>query len=317
MSNGQLNEPQARVFISCGQAKESDEASVASRIASRLQELGFDPYVAVQEQTLRGLKENIFGQLSNSEYFIFVDFKRERLASMEPHVHRGSLFSHQELAVASFLDIPVLALQELGVKQDDGILRFLQANAIPFTDRHLLPNVIADKVQERGWNPRWRNELVLVRESGQFSDANRVEYLQGQQRFFPGRFFHIDVRNLHRNKTAANCYVYLEKATNLDTSVDVPVRAVEFKWAGYILPNAHIPPGTARRFDAFWISHDLPTKLRFNVYSDATDYIPSIEGEGRYELSYLVLADNFSASRRSFILTLSRSLNLTSLESRA
>jgi hypothetical protein len=308
-----LSELRARVFISCGQAKETDEVQVASGIASRLQELGFDPYVAVQEQTLRGIKENIFGQLSNSEYFIFVDFKRDRLGSTKPPLHRGSLFSHQELAIASFLDIPVLAMQESGVKQDDGILHFLQANAISFTDRHLLPNVIADKVQERGWDPRWRNQLILELEPAQFSDANRVEYSQGQQRYFPGRFFHIDVRNLHRDKTATNCYAYMERAINLDTSTEIPVRAVEFKWAGYILPNANIPPATARRFDAFWIAHDLPTKMQFNVYSDATDYIPAIEGEGQYELSYLILADNFPPSRRSFILTLSKSLALTRL----
>ena len=55
--------PRARVFISCGQSKKSDEAQVASEIGARLRELGFDPYIAVAEQTLRGLKENVFEQL--------------------------------------------------------------------------------------------------------------------------------------------------------------------------------------------------------------------------------------------------------------
>src|SRR6266566_4900583 len=139
----------ARVFISCGQSKHSDEVETAQKISRRLQELGFDPYIAVEEQTLRGLKENIFSQIENSEYFVFVDFKREQLVSNDPPMHRGSLFSHQELALASFLDIPVLAFQETRVRPSDGILRFLQANCIPFTDRHLLANVIADAVQER------------------------------------------------------------------------------------------------------------------------------------------------------------------------
>src|SRR5438552_11625918 len=151
----------ARVFISCGQSKHSDEVETAQKIARRLQELGFDPYIAVEEQTLRGLKENIFSQLEKSEYFVFVDFKREQLAGSDPPVHRGSLFSHQELALASFVDIPVLAFQEKGVRPHDGILRFLQANCTPFTDRHLLPNVIADAVQERNWNSNFRNDLVL------------------------------------------------------------------------------------------------------------------------------------------------------------
>ena len=123
-----------------------DEIQVANGIAARLEKLGFDPYIAVAEQTLRGLRENIFEQLRKSEYFLFVDFKRELLVSMESQVCRGSLFSHQELAIASFLNIDVLAFQEKGVKQTDGLLQFLQTNCISFTDKHTLPSVVADNV---------------------------------------------------------------------------------------------------------------------------------------------------------------------------
>jgi cobalamin biosynthesis protein CbiG len=115
----------ARVFISCGQRKNTDEVEIAEKIRELLELKGFDPYVAVREQTLRGLKENIFKQLSSSEYFLFIDFKREQFKGES--VYRGSLFSHQELAVASFLeDIELMAFRENGVKSDDGILRFLQ-----------------------------------------------------------------------------------------------------------------------------------------------------------------------------------------------
>ena len=81
MKNSVEQTPRARVFISCGQNKNSDELETALRIRDRLSELGFDPYVAVEEQTLRGLKENIFPRLRDSEYFVFVDFKRERLVA--------------------------------------------------------------------------------------------------------------------------------------------------------------------------------------------------------------------------------------------
>jgi hypothetical protein len=301
--------PRARVFISCGQSRHSDEVATASDLAARLRELGFDPYIAVQEQTLRGIKENIFEQLSKSEYFIFVDFKREQLVVSGPLTCRGSLFSHQELALASYLDIPLLAFQESGVKRDDGILRFLQANATEFTDRHLLSSVIADQVRRRDWDPGWRNEIVLERDAAQHGDAQFF----GTQDF--GRFFHIAVRNRHRHKTATNCYVYLEKATKLDPFTEIPLNAAEFKWAGYVQPNAHIPPGTARRFDAFYIRHDLPSRLQFNVFADSTEFIPRIEGEGRYELRYLVVSDNFPPTRGSFVVELGRLLDSTTLKS--
>src|SRR5262245_9119823 len=127
----------AQVFISCGQNDDTGEVVAAQAIAESLSSLGFNPYIAVQEQSLRGLTDNIFRQLADSEYVVFVDFKRERFENSTKH--RGSLFSHQELAVAAFLRLDVLAFQEEGVRQLDGMIRFLQTNAFPFGDRASLP----------------------------------------------------------------------------------------------------------------------------------------------------------------------------------
>ena len=48
----------ARIFISCGQDKDTDEARIASAIKIKTKSLGFDPYVAIDVQTLQGLKES-------------------------------------------------------------------------------------------------------------------------------------------------------------------------------------------------------------------------------------------------------------------
>jgi hypothetical protein len=239
---------------------------------------------------------------------VFVDFKREQLATSTPTIHRGSLFSHQELALASYLDIPLIAFQEDGVKTDDGILRFLQANATPFTDRHLLPSVIADEIQRRGWNSAWRNELCLERDDSQHVDA-RLGNTQ-----LVGRFFHVSVSNANRHQTAKNCYVYLEKVTKIDPVATIPVQAVEFKWAGYTLPNAHISPLSSRRFDALWIPHDEPAQVQFSTYTDSTEFVPCLQGFGRYELHYAVVADNFPTARLPVILDLNASLDRTTLK---
>jgi hypothetical protein len=301
----------ARVFISCGQAKDSDELDTAHKIRDRLQQQGFEPYVAVEQQTLRGLKENIFQQIQNSEYFVFVDFKREELvphykigANPSPNQeHRGSLFSHQELALASFLDLELIAFQEKGVKPDDGILRFLQANATPFTDRNTLPNVIADEVTRRQWNPHSRNELVL-----QSCSQTRDSELH--------RFFYVQVHNLHHHKTATNCYAYLERAIRLgQATADIPCESVELKWEGRTLANAHIHPDKQRRFDALFVSLHEPAKVGFAVFSDAPSiFVPPINQAGEYELHYAVVSDNFPIARRSFLLNLSEAHHLTKLE---
>jgi len=127
------------------------------------------------------------------------------------------------------------------------------------------------------------------------------------------RFFHIDVRNRHRRKMARNCYVYLERATTAEPPLVIPVRAAEIKWEGYTLPSAHIPPGNIRRFDGFYIFHDDPTRLHFQIFTDSTAFIPNIQGEGKYELDYSVVADGFPTARGSFQLYLGRSLNSTTL----
>jgi hypothetical protein len=62
--------------------------------------MGFEPYVAVNEQSLGAINDNISRRLVDTEYFIFIDFKIEKL---ENGSYRGSLFSRQELAIATFL----------------------------------------------------------------------------------------------------------------------------------------------------------------------------------------------------------------------
>jgi len=207
----------------------------------------------------------------------------------------------------------VLPFQEIGVKQMDGIMSFLQANATPFTDRSLLASVIADKVNQRRWAPHWRNELELSRDPTQFGDADREEQTAEGRRQYKGRFFHIDVRNRHFDKAATNCYVYLSRVCNLGTAQEIPLKTIEFKWAGYMLPNAHILPNQSRRFDAFWIAHRNPGQLEFNVFSDSTEYVPRIGAEGRYRLDYVVVSDNFPPARGTFTLNLSDSLDRTTL----
>jgi hypothetical protein len=52
------------------------EVDIARAVAEKLRQLGLEPWIASEEQTLDGVKEHIFETLANSEYLIFVDFKR-------------------------------------------------------------------------------------------------------------------------------------------------------------------------------------------------------------------------------------------------
>jgi hypothetical protein len=163
----------ARIFLSCGQQKGSNEIKIAKAVSRNLERQGFATYIAVEEQTLEGITDNIFKKLEESEYFIFIDFRREPLGGLNKGkpVYRGGLFSQQELAVATFLKKPVIAFQETDIKSLDGILQFVQANSFTFETRQFLPTEISRAVRKKRWNPNWRNQLVIDRIPTEHEDA--------------------------------------------------------------------------------------------------------------------------------------------------
>jgi len=313
------NQIRARVFISCGQQKDSDETKIAQDIADKLTEMDFDPYIAITEQTLKGVKENIFRRLSESEYLVFIDFKRDGLCQIENEKlkdigeHRGSLFSNQELAIATYLDIDCIAFQEKGVRGLDGILRFIQANCTTFVSRDSLPDQIAEKVQEKvkkgEWNPNWRNEIRLERDSAQLEDVGRFA-----NQYRPSRWFHIGVENLHRKKMARNCVVYLEKIHDLQTGeVRIP-ELVEFKWKGIVSASVTIPPKQSRYLDALYTFHDSPTTIYLGINRTLVDFsgyadLYTISGCGNYELTYVSFSEDFSPARKRFSLQVGGNLD--------
>jgi len=296
-----MNE-KSRVFISCGQRKDTEEIAIARQIADKLEEMDFEPYIAVGEQTLRGAKENIFKRLEESEYFLFIDFKRERLFKTNEEFvdtgdHRGSLFSHQELGIATFLNYEVLAFQEEGVKKDDGVLRFIQANCIPFSERRHLPSIVAKKVRERKWDPTWRNELVLKRDKKDFEDANNRGVL--------GRYYHIKVSNNHKDKIARNCVAYVERIKNLKNGDTKVLELVELKWKGIRTVGVSIAPKSFRYLDAFHINYSNPTTVNLGLNPfiiDWTVYLHDYQiiGLGDYEIDYVVFSEDFSPARARF-----------------
>lgn len=284
----------ARVFISCGQSNQNDEIDLARRIGRLLESLGYDPYVAVAEQTLRGVKENIFARLAESEYFLFVDFKRELLPNGN---HRGSLFSHQEISIAAFLDKPLIAFQEQGV-QLEGVLAFVQGNCTSFSNRdELLPSIAARVSKD--WQAEWRDKVTISRDPKQSAEAFHAHPSFPRGR--PVRYFHLEVKNEHLSKTAFSSYAYLERIVDLKTGKPVDLKLVEFKWRGVAFPNVVIPFNSSRELDAFFVYHDTPEQLRLGAFTDSPEHVNALR-PGDYELTFVVHSENFRVSRSSFLL---------------
>jgi hypothetical protein len=283
----------ARVFVSCGQNKDSDEPQIADNVAKVLDELGFDPYVAVRERTLRGVIQNIFSRLAESEYFLLIDFKRDLLASSDEH--RGSPFCHQELALATYLEKRVLVFQEQGVRKFDGIIQFLQANAIPFTNRFDVLMFVRKAVLEEKWNANWRDELTLSRLTDQHADELHP---QG-----PVRYWHIAATNNNPYKTAFGCYAYLRSLVRVYPNPEtISFEVVENKWRGISFLSAIIPPKKSREFDAFMLYANAPRRLIGGTHTDSPRHQLVVFEPGNYLLCYSVYSETFAEAKNFFTL---------------
>lgn len=285
----------ARIFISCGQ-RDDNEVEIANQLEMKLKKLDFEPYLAIEQHSLSGFTENILPQLEKSEYYLMIDFKRERIKDNE---FRGSLFTHQELAIATFLKKEhILVFQEIGVRERDGIMKFIQCNPISFSERNTLIELILENIRDENWHPNWRNELEMVR-------ANNELPFISETFFGPTTWYHIKVNNNHDKKIASNCVAYLLLIRNLDSNVETIPELVEFKWKGVITQSVTIPPGQFRYLDAFSIIHDSQNivYLSFNrLLTDTNVFLPSYTlcGPSNYQLEFVIYSTEFQPIRKQF-----------------
>ena len=71
--------PAAKIFLSCGQREASPEIECAKKIKEELKAIGFEVFLAIEVQTAQALTDRIYQELESSDYFIFIDFKREAI----------------------------------------------------------------------------------------------------------------------------------------------------------------------------------------------------------------------------------------------
>jgi hypothetical protein len=303
----------AQIFLSCGQNPDYDEPRFVQLIKDKIISLGFDePYVAVHKQSPRSIRENVFRQMQESDYFIWIDFKREEIKDTAGNmILRGSLFTNQELALASFIEMEIMLFQEEGV-QRDGMLNAIQGNATSFSDRNNLPNLIEDEIKRREWTTQTRNTLAL---SVYPHSDRRLDQIEADGRF--SRPFHIQVENLHHRKDARNCFAYLDEVVDLNSnrniSKDEKWETVEFKWARTRLASVRIAPRPFHRnFDAVWLFENRERKIEMGFFNpivpSPTDYFPHQLRPGRYRLTFIVVSDNFVPVRKSFIFEFGQTL---------
>jgi hypothetical protein len=328
-------EPRARVFISCGQRPELGELALARRVKAAIEEeefsgRHFDPYIAKDDQALVGAKENLFAKLDQFEYYLFIDFKRERIErwcetcseglrppKRLPHRHRGSLFTHQELALASFFGLDALIFTEEGVDTKDGVLNYLQSNRElhMFKSREDLPEKVLEairtKVQRREWRVSWRRGFSLSRNSAEFTDALFQAALRA-------RYYHFSAVNDHWQVVASDCRAFLESWARVGTDSENTMHRpppTELKFRGVVSDSVSIAPGPlqAREVDALYIFDDHPTVAfiginPFIVDSGEVRQKYTIEGPGEFDLKFRLQSRELPPASLTLRLVLGKTL---------
>ena len=284
----------ARVFLSCGQSTPSERKAAGELARILRDEYGYEVYVATEQVSFEGVKEAIFPQLAEAEYFLFVDFPREKFQS---GFCRGSPFSHQELAVAAFLETPYIGFRQKSVRRE-GLSQFLMSNVPEFGSEIELPSLLRSELARRSdWDPAWRKRLKIHRpDPGEGDDMVTTRFTNRGPTNLPVRFFHLTVTNLHRDKMALDCTAYVESIREAQTGAEIAFRPAEIKWAGTTLPTVPIPAGKSRDIDACRIWNDLPETIDFVSLSDSGKHMAPIAGQA-IDVVYLVVSANFPLAR--------------------
>jgi hypothetical protein len=301
----------ARVFVSCGQ-RDSEERRIAGEVRDAIRDLGFAPYLAVVVHSSQSLTEGIYGHLRTAEYFLFIDFKRERLGWFDGF--RGSLFSNQELGIASFIGLESLFFVERAIRPRDGILGAIQGNAIPFVDRRALPAEVTRSIQEARWEPTARRELRVEPLPAAPSRANISAAPNPPVIVW---YWQFRLRNLHTRILATDCRI--QSIGLRGPSAPGRSDSLEIKFAGVTWPTVALPPDSTREFDALVVPDNDPSSAVLGVlnpgYVDSARMIAdhTVHGPGDYEADFLVLSREFRPIRGTMTFHLGKTISDVSL----
>lgn len=188
-------------------------------------------------------------------------------------------------------------------------MKFIQTNCIRFSNRNSLPGLVEKEIKNKHWNPKWRDELILL-SSNEYGVEETIDNKKVQ-------YYHVQVKNLNPYKSALNCYVFLESIMDVANSRNISFETVEYKWRGVSFPNVVITSNSSRYFDTFIIQHENPNVARSSNFSDGSQHhMQTLTGPGDFELTFKVISENFRPAIGSFTLHLDNHIKKVTLKNK-
>ena len=174
------------VFLSCGQ--NDRELQIADKVRCLLEGPPFrmNVFIARATNNLYSLNNDVLTKLAYADYFIFVNFCREIDG------FQGSLYSHQELAMAIALGHrQLLVFSEEGAP-NLGIIQFMVQNRPNFsTDEELLSQIRDDLTREQ-----WRPEYSRFLRAKEIVQGTSIRFGDGAGNLLEGTPISVVIENL-------------------------------------------------------------------------------------------------------------------------
>jgi hypothetical protein len=284
-----------KIFISCGQREK--ELRIAQKIGAMLRARGFDCYIAKDVQSIPEINWGIIRELKNSDCYLFVNFCREELPKGK---FRGSLFSHQEFAIAYALGFEdkILVVNQKNAKRE-GLLRYFGCNTQEFTDYGDCVAVVCRAM--RGTN--WRSDYSRRLHAGRPRVSRGIRYTNPDTGIdLKGDMWILDIHN-HRPDIAAretSCKLVSYKRTGSRVTTQSEIQS-PLKASGRPSFSHTIFPQSHASFDLFCIGESIYHSGEKRVYlNSALDLTPTPSlriTNGSWELTYEFHAIDFPVLR--------------------
>jgi len=296
----------AKVFISCGQGA-NEEREVARQLGQWFDAAGYKPYVAIEVQSILDLNAGIIGELKTSDYYLFVNFRRETVtASDGTQFRRGSIYTNQELAIAYSLGFDHMLLVNQKDAKPEGVFKFIVTNVPEFdTHNELLPRV-QDAVQKAGWHPGYTRQLL----AGGLRLAAPIRYV-GDTCPRDIRTLHVDIHNGRPDIGAVECVARLARFGLQGQPLHPSPDRSLLKVTGLPGFSQTIWPHSHGAFDLLGILVTTQRDVFLNSALDVRPRRPVITEPGDYHLEYEVFAQGFPPLPVQVLLHLTGSLTST------
>jgi hypothetical protein len=273
----------SKVFISCGQSAQI-EKDLAKKIKDWFISNDFNAYVAITTQSIQDVNSGIIEELKSSDYYVFIDFKREQIGD---NIYRGSLFTNQELAIAYLLDFEKVAFIRHKDIKLEGISQYMLSNALTYENENEIFDKLTNYIKESQWTTQYTRHLHIkeLNFPGPFTYTDH----RGQRQC---HILTLSIVNKRHDIAAYNTVARLEKIESekeTKNSPDMNYLKVTGK-GGY---NQIIWPTGEGAIDLLNVTYNDPEKIYLNSSSDIHPISPIIYKAGQYILHYSILAQDF------------------------